>query len=167
MNCLKCSAGKLEAKEVKLEAEYRGEAFVVSMPGLQCPACNYATVRGEDMAEYMRRAADEYRKAHGLLTGDQIRERRQHLGMSQVEFAKYLGDIGVASIKRWELGQVQDQAMNELIVLKTDLEASYRNSAELRERVRGTQSGAQPKRGVGIPRQLSIATLAPTAPRLM
>ena len=167
MDCLKCSAGKLEAKEVKLEAEYRGEAFVVSTPGLHCPACNYATVRGEDMAEYMRRAADEYRKAHGLLTSDQIRERRQRLGMSQVEFAKYLGDIGVASIKRWELGQVQDQALNELLVLKTDLEASSRNYTELRERVRGAQSGVQPKRTIGIHRGLSIATLAPMAPRVV
>ena len=159
MDCLKCSVGKLEAKEVKLEAEYRGEAFVVSMPGLQCPACNYATVRGDDMAEYMRRAANEYRRAHGLLTSDQIRERRQSLGMSQIEFAKYLGDIGIARIKRWELGQVQDQAMNELIVLKTDLEAASRNCGELYQRVKGSQSGAQPKRRSGPSREVYIGTL--------
>jgi putative zinc finger/helix-turn-helix YgiT family protein len=158
MDCLKCSVGKLEAKGVKLEAEYRGEAFEVSMPGLQCPACNYVTVRGDDMAEYMRRSADEYRKAHGLLTSDQIRERRQGLGMSQIEFAKYL-DIGIASIKRWELGQVQDQAMNELIVLKTDPEAASRNCKELYQRVKGSQSGAQPKRRSGPNREVFIGTL--------
>jgi len=147
MDCLKCSVGKLEEREVKLDAEYRGEAFVVTMPGLQCPTCGYATIRGADMADYMRRAANEYRKAHGLLTSDQIRERRKSLGMSQIEFAKYLGDIGIASIKRWELGQIQDQAMNELIVLKTDLEAASRNYTGLSERVKGRQSGARPKRG--------------------
>jgi len=39
--------------------------------------------------------------------------------------------VGVASVKRWELGQIQDEAMNNLMVLKTDLAAAKRNLAEI------------------------------------
>jgi hypothetical protein len=38
--------------------------------------------------------------------------------MTQSEFASYLGP-GVASVRRWELGQIQDKAMDMLIRLKT------------------------------------------------
>jgi DNA-binding transcriptional regulator YiaG len=50
--------------------------------------------------------------------------------MSQRQFASYLG-VGVASIKRWELGQIQDEAMNNLMVLKTDLAAARHNLLEI------------------------------------
>ena len=71
------------------------------------------------MGEFSLLVADEYRRRYGLLTSAEIRERREKLRMSQEAFARYLG-VGVASIKRWELGLVQDKAMNELMVLKTD-----------------------------------------------
>ena len=62
---------------------------------------------------------------HGALSFDdkEIRARRMQLGMSQTQFGEYLG-TGPASVKRWELGQVQDKAMDELIRLKTDPEAA-------------------------------------------
>jgi len=51
--------------------------------------------------------------------------------MSQEQFAKHLGGVGVASVKRWELGQVQDAAMNTLIVLRTDPLAAKLNLKEV------------------------------------
>jgi HTH-type transcriptional regulator/antitoxin HigA len=56
-----------------------------------------------------------------------------------------------------ELGQVQDQAMNEMIVLKTDGEAASRNCGELYQRIRGSQSGAKLKQK-GPTRDLPIFT---------
>jgi hypothetical protein len=38
--------------------------------------------------------------------------------MSQREFAEFLG-VGPASIKRWEMGKIQDGRSNELILAKT------------------------------------------------
>jgi transcriptional regulator with XRE-family HTH domain len=66
--------------------------------------------------------------------------------MSQRQFATYLG-VGVASIKRWELGQIQDEAMNNLMVLKTDLAAAKQNLLEIATR-----------RGAGNPRPASNAS---------
>jgi len=97
----------------------RGEKFLVEMMALVCPRCGYATVDGNDMPDYMRRVADAYRSTHGLLTSDEIRQTRMRLGMSQAAFAKHLR-VGAASVKRWEMGKVQDASSDELIRLKTD-----------------------------------------------
>jgi transcriptional regulator with XRE-family HTH domain len=86
------------------------------------------------MGEFALRLSDAYREAHNLLTSSQIKDRRVDLGMSQQQFAQYLG-VGVASIKRWELGQIQDEAMNSLIILKTDLAVAEQNVAEIASRM--------------------------------
>jgi hypothetical protein len=71
------------------------------------------------MAEFMQKVADAYRAQCGLLTSAEIRRSRERLLMSQVDFASYLG-VGVASVKRWELGEIQTKTADELIRCKTD-----------------------------------------------
>jgi hypothetical protein len=56
--------------------------------------------------------ADAYRQDNELLTSDQIRSIRGSL--SQISFAQQLG-VGPASVKRWELGLVQDKSNDNLI----------------------------------------------------
>lgn len=135
MRCFVCGKGVLKRGRAKVEATVRGERYVVETPALVCSKCGHAAVEGEDAPEYMRRGADAYRKAHGLLTSSEIRERRRALKMSQRQFAAYL-NVGEASLKRWELGQIQDAAMNELIVLKTDRAAAQRSLTALSLRLR-------------------------------
>jgi putative zinc finger/helix-turn-helix YgiT family protein len=107
--------------------EVKGESVLVpNVKVLVCPSCEYWTIQGNQMQEYMRGAADAYRKSHEFLTSDEIRVRRERLDYSQQEFAGYLG-VGVASIKRWELGQVQDRAMDKLIRVSTDLQEAFNN----------------------------------------
>jgi putative zinc finger/helix-turn-helix YgiT family protein len=117
-----------------LEGLRHGESFTVETEGLKCGRCGFQTIDSVQSAEFTRLISDEYRKAHGLLTGGEIRSRRAWLGMTQQRFSEYLG-TGVASVKRWELGQIQDRAMDELIRLKTDLEAARENLRTLEERV--------------------------------
>jgi hypothetical protein len=50
--------------------------------------------------------------------------------MSQQEYSNYLG-VGVASVKRWEAGQVQDRAMDNLIRLKTDRNSARENLEQI------------------------------------
>lgn len=116
--CLNCDQADLESNIVQLTGRVRGEDYVVEMLGLKCPHCGYQTVDGTAMPEYGRLLADKYRTSHGLLTSDDIRTRRERLGMSQQAFADYLG-VGVASVKRWEMGKIQDARNNALIVEKT------------------------------------------------
>jgi DNA-binding XRE family transcriptional regulator len=70
------------------------------------------------MPEYGRLLADKYRARHGLLTSDEIRKRRRRLELTQEQFATHLG-VGIASIKRWEMGKIQDLRNNQLIVERT------------------------------------------------
>jgi putative zinc finger/helix-turn-helix YgiT family protein len=127
MTCIKCRKAELTEQAADVTAEVKGETVLVSdFPALVCAECGYKTIHGRDMQEYMRAASDAYRRKHSLLTSVEICERRERLNKSQEEFARYL-DVGVASIKRWELGQVQDRAMDRLIRISTDLTEAFHN----------------------------------------
>jgi transcriptional regulator with XRE-family HTH domain len=71
------------------------------------------------MPEFGRLLSDKYRSAHGLLTSEEIRARRRQLGLSQQQFAQHLG-VGVASVKRWEMGKIQEARSDVDIRSKTD-----------------------------------------------
>src|SRR2546423_7169551 len=119
-SCINCGKADLEPKTIQLEGTVRGETYNVEMPGLQCPNCGYKTIEGPDMAEFGRLLADQYRVKHGLLPSDEIRARRKRLEMNQQQFADFLG-FGVASVKRWELGKIQDARSNAIIVERTEV----------------------------------------------
>jgi len=101
----------------------RGKDYTVELMGWQCPSCGHQTLYGTEMTEFGRLLADEYRAEHGLLTSREIVAIRNRLGMSQDLFAKFLGNAGVASVKRWELGKIQDRIHNDLILEKTKYHA--------------------------------------------
>lgn len=118
IRCLHCDEANLEPRRVTLQGNIRNETYTVMMQGLACPNCDYSTIDGAAMPEYRRLLADQYRAKHGLLTSEQIRERRRRLEMSQEVFAQHLG-VGVASVKRWEMGKIQDERSNALILERT------------------------------------------------
>jgi putative zinc finger/helix-turn-helix YgiT family protein len=134
MTCFQCGRGQLLPSRVSLTSNRHGESFTVEVDGFKCEACGFQTVDSEQSAEFTRLVSDAYRTAHGRLTSKEIRARRTQLGMSQMHFGEYLG-TGPASVKRWELGQVQDKAMDELIRLKTDPEAARKNLRALEQQV--------------------------------
>jgi putative zinc finger/helix-turn-helix YgiT family protein len=117
--CISCDVADLQPGMVQLQGAVRGEIFSVEMKGLVCSNCGYKTIDGADMPEYGRLLADKYRAAHGLLTSDEVRARRERLGLSQQNFADYL-QRGVASVKRWEMGKIQDPDNDRHIREMTD-----------------------------------------------
>lgn len=125
--CFNCNKGTLVYSTVNLTGTRNNEEFTVNVPGLKCGWCGYSTIDNRHSGDFSRAISDAYRRAHGLLSGTEIRMRRSEwLQMSQQDFADYLG-VGIASVKRWESGQVQDRAMDELIRLKTDPVAARNN----------------------------------------
>lgn len=117
--CIKCGKVELAPATITLEGEVRGETYSVRMRGRVCPDDGYKTIEGSDMPEFARLLSDKYRAAHGLLTSEEIRRRRKRLGMSQQQLANYLR-VGVASVKRWEMGKIQDKRLDDEIRRKTD-----------------------------------------------
>ncbi len=129
MNCFKCGATLARGK-ARVEGEYAGERFSVKTEAMRCSQCDFVTVHASQMDRYTTALADAYRKAHELLTSEEIRNARARLAMSQEDFAEYLG-VGPASVKRWEHGQVQEGSMDKLIRLKCSLPKAEENVATL------------------------------------
>ncbi|MCC6586731.1 MAG: helix-turn-helix domain-containing protein [Bryobacterales bacterium] len=123
----------MKRRVTDVEGEVRGEKVAVRMEATVCSRCGFVTLTDEQSATYERLSADAYREKKGLLTGGELKAARERMGMSQAAFAQYLC-VGVASVKRWELGLVQDHAMDELIRVKTDVGRARRNVAELEAR---------------------------------
>ena len=98
-----------------------------------CPKCGFQALTDAQSAAYTIAIADAYRMTHGLLTTEDLKAARGRLRMSQRAFAKFLR-VGEASVKRWEAGLIQDEANDQLIRLRTDLEAARRNVSELEQR---------------------------------
>jgi len=130
MKCFQCAKGTMHAHISKVSGEVRGEPFTVETEAMVCDRCGFQVLTEEQSAGYTAAISDAYRRKHGLLTSEELREARKRLGFSQVQFAKYL-KVGVASVKRWEAGLIQDEALDELIRLKTDLGSAWRNVRSL------------------------------------
>ena len=130
MICVNCD-NNLEERLVDFPSEIKGECVIVpQMKAFVCLSCGYKTILPGEIAEFMRLAADVYRRQHNLLTSDDIRSRRRSLQMNQDEFARHL-EVGVASVKRWEFGQVQDKAMDLLIRIRTSRSEAFENYSQV------------------------------------
>ena len=119
MKCLQCNNTQFVEKNTRFESEVKTETIEVIAPCMTCPKCHSTLMTTEQMNNFRKISADKYREIHGLLTSTQIIAYREHLGMSQSSFARYLS-VGEASIKRWETYYVQDASQDELIRLKCD-----------------------------------------------
>tara|TARA_Y100000296_G_C5023962_1_gene181283 strand:+ start:214 stop:579 length:366 start_codon:yes stop_codon:yes gene_type:complete len=115
--CIECNSKKFKESDTLHSAEIRGEIIKVITSSFVCQNCRATVMNSEQMNRFRRISADQYRLNHKLLTSYDIVNCRKQLGMSQIEFARYL-KVGSASIKRWETYFVQDESQNELIRLK-------------------------------------------------
>jgi putative zinc finger/helix-turn-helix YgiT family protein len=157
LRCPECERRTLREVVTDLEGSVRGERVQVNAEALTCDYCGFKTIPREKMGQFALRVADAYREKHGLLTSTGIKDHRMDLRMTQAQFANYLG-VGVASVKRWELGQIQDAAMNNLMLLKADLRAAKANARELSWRL----SANRPTNPTPPPFHSSVARWAET-----
>ncbi len=103
------------------------------LPICVCRACN-ASFQGAQAQEKKNEAICKHL---GLMTPDEIRAMRQKLGLSQAGLAQLSG-LGVASIARWESGQlIQGRSNDNLLRL-----LSYEENIE---RLRNALSPQSPR----------------------
>jgi putative zinc finger/helix-turn-helix YgiT family protein len=140
MKCFKCAKGKMMPAIVDMTAQVRGEEIPVRTEAMLCNRCGFSVMTDAQSDAYTIASADAYRTKHGLLTTKELKRIRRRFGMSFRAFARYL-KVGEASPKRWEAGLVQDQAMDELIRLKSDLGRARENVSQLEAQL---SSGAGP-----------------------
>lgn len=112
MKCFVCNDGTLIRGLAMVEGQVKRKKYKVEALALVCDRCGHIAMEGYDTQEFMRKLADAYRSEHKLLMSNEIRAIRG--GLSQQRFAAELG-VGPASVKRWELGLVQDKGNDRLM----------------------------------------------------
>lgn len=163
MRCVDCGKGRMRRKLTPVRHEIRGISFEVEDTVNVCDVCGFITIPWDRLRDHGRLVDATYRRLAGILTKEEIRESRRRLGLSQREFAAYLG-VGEASVKRWERGVLPDKSSSDLIHLKTDLETARRNWTRLKALLGRHAQPAQAKQQKPV-RQAPQPEIASAAPR--
>ena len=114
--CPICGAGSLK-KEVKTETfTYKGESKdIPNYITWSCAECGEAILDNESLKASGKMLKDFQREVDGLLTGQQIKNVRTKLGLTQTQLAHIIGG-GLKSVARYEAGQVsQSKGMDNLL----------------------------------------------------
>jgi HTH-type transcriptional regulator/antitoxin MqsA len=114
--CPECGKKAVQPATVQHRSQIKhdGRLYSVEIPGLRVPQCGACgePVFDNDADQQIARAL---REQLGLLSGDQIRKNREHLGLSQRVLAEHLG-VAVETISRWENGALtQTRAMDRYL----------------------------------------------------
>lgn len=119
MKCVICDSENVIDTTIRRDEVVKEIPITYVAHVLKCVDCSNEMSSPAMMKLNMNASADAYRKVSGLLTSMDIVSYRSSLGMSQNEYAEYLG-VGSASVKRWETGFIQDKASDNLIRAKSD-----------------------------------------------
>ncbi len=114
--CPICGAGSLK-KEVKTETfTYKGESKdIPNYITWSCSECGEAIVDNETLKASGKILKDFQREVDGLLTGQQIKNVRTKLGLTQTQLAHIIGG-GLKSVARYEASQIsQSKGMDNLL----------------------------------------------------
>jgi putative zinc finger/helix-turn-helix YgiT family protein len=104
----------MRLKNVTKELLFRGKRLRFRPKHYVCPVCG---IEADDLGlatANQKALSDAYRAGVRLLTGEQIIEGRKKLGWTQEDLAR-AANVGIASIKRWETGQIQTKAMDDVL----------------------------------------------------
>jgi putative zinc finger/helix-turn-helix YgiT family protein len=126
-------------KDYTMPSEDEGIKFDVVVRDADVPMCSRCgtCIITSDLSE---RITDEWRRRVGLLSPDEIRTKREALGMTQADLASAVR-VPEATLIRWESGmQTQTRAMDLLLRLFLD-------SADVR---RACVSGVAPSETTGF-----------------
>jgi len=106
----------MQAKQLDKNMKFKGVDITYQVEHYICPVCGLEAGTISQSASTQRAIADAYREKVGLLSGKEIREQRKLKGLSQSKLAERL-QVGIASIKRWEGGQIQSKSMDKALRL--------------------------------------------------
>jgi putative zinc finger/helix-turn-helix YgiT family protein len=106
--------GAMKVRQVHKKTKFRGVNIDFPVQTHVCRVCGLEAGSVEQAAVTQRRMSDAYRKAVGLLTGEEMRNTRKKLGLNQAELATRMS-VGIASIKRWEGGLIQSKSMDQAL----------------------------------------------------
>jgi putative zinc finger/helix-turn-helix YgiT family protein len=108
--------GKMSSEKINKTMNFRSVGINFQAEHYLCPVCGLEAGDIDQTTATQRAISNAYRQAVNLLTGEEIREGRKKLRLSQDALAKRM-NVGIASIKRWEGGLIQTKAMDRALRL--------------------------------------------------
>jgi len=101
------------------EIKVRGESIEVETEFYKCLVCGeeFEDPRSDD--DPLDKAYREYRRRHGMVQPEEIRQLRKRYGFTQSEMSSLLG-WGGATLSRYENGALQDEAHGKILHLITE-----------------------------------------------
>jgi len=106
--------GEMALEAAQKEITFRGEKITYQTQSYVCKECGLNVGTIDQGAAIQIVIADAYRKKIGLLSGEEIKQKRAERKWTQKELAERSG-VGIASIKRWEKGIIQTKSVNEAL----------------------------------------------------
>jgi HTH-type transcriptional regulator/antitoxin MqsA len=140
--CANCGADNLQRRVEAETLQYKGQPIVTDVEYSLCPQCGAEAIFPDQIKRNDCRVRDAWRKADGLLTGEEIADLRKKLGLTQQDAAKVFGG-GVNAFSKYERGEViQSEGMDKLMRLALempDVSRWLRQHAGLADRPRGDE----------------------------
>ncbi len=96
------------------QVTFRGIELTCKATQYVCEECGLQTASIKQAGAMQRAIADAYRTKKGLMSGQEIKNRRKGLNLTQKALADAMS-VGIASIKRWEGGIIQTPGMDKLL----------------------------------------------------
>jgi len=109
----------LEPMTEEQEITVRKEPIKVGLKLYRCSECGDEVLDIKEAQDPFDLAYREYRRRHGLLQPEEIREWRKARGLTQNELAGLVG-LGAATLTRYENGSLQDASHDKLLRLAMD-----------------------------------------------
>lgn len=106
----------LEIIRKKETIKVRGEAIPVQLQLFKCTNCEDEFMDPRSPSDPLDMAFREYRRQHGMLQPEEIREFRKRYGLTQGELSQLLG-WGAATLSRYENGALQDDTHEKALRL--------------------------------------------------
>jgi len=101
------------------KVKVRGESIEVEMEFYRCLVCGEEFEDPHSDNDPLDKAYREYRRRHGMIQPEEIRQLRKRYGLTQSEMSNLLG-WGGATLSRYENGALQDEAHEKIFHLIKD-----------------------------------------------
>ncbi len=96
-------------KTVTKTVKFRGVDVTFEVTHYVCPLCDMEIATVDQAAVVQKEMADAYRRETGLLTGEEIRGKREKLKLSRQSLAERTG-VRQDDINNWEKWQIQSKS---------------------------------------------------------
>lgn len=132
--CPDCEDNNVFVYKREIVINVKGEEVVAEEEFCRCEKCGEEFQTAEQMNQNNIRALDAYRKAHNLLTSEEIKNIRNKYKISQVEFAWFIG-VGEKTITRYETKQIQEESNDRLMrLVDTDYNYAMQSLKQAKEK---------------------------------